>query len=95
MVVDTSAIVAILSNEPERRAFIEAIVAAPVRLISAATLLEAGIVVEARRGESAGRGCWTCYFIAHDSRLWQSMPSRWRSHAQRFGAMEKAATRRG
>jgi ribonuclease VapC len=55
MVVDTSAIVAILSDEPERRAFIQAIVAAPVRLISAATLLEAGIVVEARRGEHAGR----------------------------------------
>ena len=54
MVVDTSALVAILNDEDERRAFIEAISSAPVRLISAATLLEAGIVMEARRGEHAG-----------------------------------------
>lgn len=50
MVVDTSALVAILSDEPERRAFIEAIEAADVRLMSAATFVEASIVVEARYG---------------------------------------------
>jgi ribonuclease VapC len=55
MVVDTSALVAILNDEPERSAFIERIAGAPVRLISAATLLETGIVMEARRGEHAGR----------------------------------------
>lgn len=55
MVIDTSALVAILTDEPERRAFVDAIAAAPVRLISAATVLEAGIVMEARRGEHAGR----------------------------------------
>ena len=55
MVIDTSALVAILNAEPERRQFIDRIVAAGTRLISAATVLEAGIVIEARRGEYAGR----------------------------------------
>ncbi len=55
MVIDTSALVAILFNEPERPRFSEAIVADRRRLVSAATLLETAIVVEARRGEPAGR----------------------------------------
>ena len=55
MVVDTSALVAILNDEPERQAFIDLIATAATRLISAATLLEASIVVELRRGEHAGR----------------------------------------
>ena len=54
MVIDTSALVAILEDEPERRQFNECIEAEPTRLISAATVLEAGIVMEARRGEAAG-----------------------------------------
>ena len=55
MVVDTSAVVAILSDEGERHEFIELIAAAPTRIISAATVLEAGIVIEARKSEHAGR----------------------------------------
>jgi ribonuclease VapC len=55
MVVDTSALVAILNDEPERQELIKRIAAAGPRLISAATVLEAGIVIEARRGEHAGR----------------------------------------
>jgi ribonuclease VapC len=55
MVIDSSALVAILTGEPEGMAFTDAVARATVRLISAATLLEAGIVVEARRGEHAGR----------------------------------------
>ncbi|MGH4013601.1 MAG: type II toxin-antitoxin system VapC family toxin [Pseudonocardiaceae bacterium] len=55
MVLDTSAVVAILFDEPGRRALTEAIEADPVRLLSAANLLECALVVEARRGESAGR----------------------------------------
>ncbi len=54
MVLDTSALVAILFDEPERRSFTEAIEAAPRRLVSAANLLETAILVEARRGEAAG-----------------------------------------
>ena len=55
MVLDTSALVAILFDEPERDRFARVIAADPTRLVSAGTLLETGIVVEARRGESAGR----------------------------------------
>jgi len=55
MVIDTSALVAILFNEPERHRFNELIEADETRLISAATLLEASLVIESRRGEPAGR----------------------------------------
>ncbi len=55
MVIDTSALVAILLDEPERRAFNERIEADRKRLVSAATVLETGIVLESRNGEAAGR----------------------------------------
>ncbi|MGH3544349.1 MAG: type II toxin-antitoxin system VapC family toxin, partial [Mycobacteriales bacterium] len=51
MIIDTSAIVAILFDEPERTALTQAIEADPVRQMSAATMLEAALVVEARRGD--------------------------------------------
>jgi ribonuclease VapC len=50
MVIDTSALVAILQREPERRRFIEAIEDADTRLMSVATFVEISIVVEARHG---------------------------------------------
>ena len=55
MVIDTSALVAVLFDEPERDEFIRRIATASRRLISAGTLLESSIVVESRRGEVAGR----------------------------------------
>jgi ribonuclease VapC len=55
MVIDTSALLAIFLGEPERKTFLNLITESDVRLISAANLLEAGLVLEARRGESAGR----------------------------------------
>jgi ribonuclease VapC len=55
MVIDTSALAAIFFAEPERRAFRAAILETNTRLISAATMLEAGMVIEGRRGQSAGR----------------------------------------
>ena len=51
MVIDTSAIAAILLGEPEAADFIAKIAAANVRLISAATLLECQIVMMVRKGE--------------------------------------------
>lgn len=50
MVIDSSALVAILQREPERRRLIEAIEAADARLISVATFVEISIVIEARYG---------------------------------------------
>ena len=55
MVIDTSAVLAILQDEPERPRFTEAIAGAAQRSMSAATLLEAAIVVEARFGVEGGR----------------------------------------
>jgi ribonuclease VapC len=54
MVIDTSAIVAILFDEPDQLIYDELIEAAPVRLVSAVTRVEASFVVEGRKGE-AGR----------------------------------------
>ncbi|TWG90058.1 ribonuclease VapC [Mesorhizobium sp. J18] len=54
MVIDTSAIAAIAFDEPEARGFHERIADDPVRLISAATVLEAAMVIEARLGEAGG-----------------------------------------
>jgi ribonuclease VapC len=55
MVIDTSAVMAILQSEPEARKFSEAIETAALRLISAVSILEAGILVESRKGED---GAW-------------------------------------
>jgi ribonuclease VapC len=55
MVIDTSALVAILFGEPEAEAFAEAIEQDPVRLMSAASVLEAAIVVESELGDPGAR----------------------------------------
>ena len=55
MVIDTSALVAIFLAEPERKQFLESILHADTRLVSAASVLETGIVLESKRGEAAGR----------------------------------------
>jgi ribonuclease VapC len=51
MVIDTSALLALFFEEPEAHSFASAIAEDFVRLISAATVFEASIVMEARRGE--------------------------------------------
>ena len=50
MVVDTSALLAILFNEPERHHFNELIASASEKLISAGIYLETAIIMEARNG---------------------------------------------
>lgn len=55
MVIDTSAIIAILQDEPERQAFNQLIAAAPHRFLSAVSLVEISIVIESRFG-SEGKG---------------------------------------
>lgn len=50
MVIDTSAFVVILANEPERPRFVEEIEAAESRLVSSATWVETSIVIESRYG---------------------------------------------
>ena len=50
MIIDTSAILAILEDEPERHRFSTLIAHAPARRMCAASYVEAGIVVTARHG---------------------------------------------
>jgi ribonuclease VapC len=54
MVIDSSAIVAIAFDEPEAADFELRIADDPIRLISAATVLEAAMVIETRLGEAGG-----------------------------------------
>lgn len=55
MVIDTSAIVAILAGEPEGTEFNEKIAASTECFVSAATYVEAHIVIAARSGEAGTR----------------------------------------
>jgi ribonuclease VapC len=55
MVVDTSALVAILQNEPERRKFNEAIEAGETRSMSTASFLETSVILESRFGADGVR----------------------------------------
>jgi ribonuclease VapC len=55
MVLDTSALLAILFDEPEAEDFAVALDRDPVRLLSSVSYCEAAIVVEARLGPAGGR----------------------------------------
>ncbi|SRR6266508_5427529 len=55
MVIDTSALVAMLSDEPGAETLEAAVEEDLVRLMSTASLLETAIVIESRYGESGGR----------------------------------------
>ena len=54
MIVDTSAVLAILFHEPDAERFASVITTASSRRMSAATLLETTIVLESRSGAAAG-----------------------------------------
>jgi ribonuclease VapC len=53
MTIDTSAIIAIFLDEPERVEFTHRIIEAPRRLLSAVSLLEVSMVLVSRRGVEA------------------------------------------
>jgi ribonuclease VapC len=55
MVIDSSAIIAILNGEPDAPLLTAVIANTPVRLMSAASWLESALVIEARYGEAGGR----------------------------------------
>ena len=55
MVVDTSAVIAILFNEPETESFVRALADDSKKMISAFNALESAIVIEAKKGEAGGR----------------------------------------
>ncbi|MFL5280520.1 MAG: type II toxin-antitoxin system VapC family toxin [Rhodopila sp.] len=83
LVIDTSAIIAILRDEPKRHRFVDAILAAESRLMSAVSLQEAGIVIAGRSGNDttlkpleALLSLLDIMVVAHDSGLarlaWQA-----------------------
>ncbi|HJX29202.1 MAG TPA: type II toxin-antitoxin system VapC family toxin [Thermoanaerobaculia bacterium] len=55
MVLDASVLLAILLGEPEAADFAKAIAGDPKRLVSAISTLEAGIVIQARKGAAGAR----------------------------------------
>lgn len=55
MVIDTSALIALLGMEPQAARIAAAIEADATRLISAASVLEAAMVIESRYGPDGGR----------------------------------------
>ena len=55
MIVDTSAIVAILRDEPETRAFADAIANTSTRLVSAINYVEAAAVIDGARNPVTSR----------------------------------------
>jgi ribonuclease VapC len=54
MTIDTSAIIAILLDEPERHEFVALIEKAGRKIISTVSVLEATMVLESRKSEAAG-----------------------------------------
>lgn len=82
MVIDTSAIAALLFDEPEAPAFEQAIASDSVRLMSAGTFLESALVVEARLGAPGGR---ELDLLVHHARI-EIVP---------FTAEQATAARRG
>jgi ribonuclease VapC len=55
MVIDTSALLAVLLGEAEAKTFAEAIASDATRLLSAVSAVEAAIVIEARKGPDGAR----------------------------------------
>jgi ribonuclease VapC len=55
VIIDTSALVALLDQEPEAARIAHALASTPERTLSAANLVEIGIVMQARRGDDGAR----------------------------------------
>jgi ribonuclease VapC len=88
MVIDTSALIAILLGEPERDVFSRLIAEDPKRLIGSFTALETGIVIEAKKGEAGGREFdllmhrTEMEIVAMDSRQFEIARRAWRVYGK-------------
>ena len=84
MVIDTSATAAILFNEPERDAFLDALMLDSVRLMSSVNALEAAMVLESRKGMEGGLAFDLLLQKAHidvisfTSEHWEEARAAWR-----------------
>jgi ribonuclease VapC len=55
MIIDTSALIAVLEQEPEAERIAPTLAFAPERMLSAANLVEVGIAMQARRSDDGAR----------------------------------------
>ena len=55
MIIDTSALVAVLDQEPEAERIVGFLASTSERMLSAANLVEVGIVMQARHGDDGAR----------------------------------------
>ena len=55
MIIDTSALVALLDQEPEAKRIAHVLASTSERMLSAGNLVEVGIVMQARRGDDGAR----------------------------------------
>jgi uncharacterized protein with PIN domain len=92
MVIDTSALVAILEDEPERARFVRLIAADDVRLLSAVSRVECTCVIEGRKRD-AGRADLELFLreAANRGRSGHRRPSRDRLRG--LPSLRPAATR--
>ena len=94
MILDTSALIAIVLDEPERAMFVARIRAADVVAVASTTLVEAGIVLSSRMGESAVRVV-ADLVIASDAVVVEFGPEHWQEAIAawwRFGKGRHAAS---
>ncbi len=88
MVIDTSALMAVLLGEPESETFARLIAADPKRLVSSFTALESGIVIEAKKGDAGGRELDLLMhrsemeIVAMDSRQFEIARTAWRLYGK-------------
>ncbi len=73
MVIDSSAVVAILFEEPDQRRYSDAIAHSTVRLMSAVTRVELSVVLEGRKG-IAGRERLERFFAMTDTEIVSATP---------------------
>jgi uncharacterized protein with PIN domain len=90
MVIDSSSIIAVLLNEANAAHIARAIEASSQRLLSAADLLEASVVIESRKGEAAGANS-ICCSIAPQLRSLRSIKTKPRSLESPLAASARVA----
>ena len=90
MVIDTSALIAILFGEPEALSFTRALADETLKLISSFNALETGIEVGGQEAERPAAGNLTCLCIVLKLKSLPSMLIRLSSQGQPGGNTEKA-----
>lgn len=94
MILDSSALLAIVLDEPEREAFVNKINAAESVAVAAPALVEAGIVLSARTGEDASE-LLAELLAALDAVVIEFGPGHWREAVSawwRFGRSRHPAS---